>query len=181
MPFVLEKDDNTLCVDFGQGRSITFRMREEAGNIQALRLLIQKEKRAKLAVARIEQLTEQAKNAKDNTQYQKLIQEIEQLASEPDDVSVVIDMILAGSQGWTDYYATKEAEAAGQVQEFNKANIEKLPINALGKISKAFTAHYGIGEEVPGEAKGNLQEQSQLTGDSASSPIGTSTSVTTAP
>jgi len=181
MPFVLGKDDNTLCVEFGKGSSINFLMREEAGNIAALRLLVQKEKRAKLAMSRIEQLTEQAKTAKDNTQYQKLIQEIEQLAGEPDDVSVVVDMIFAGSSGWTDYFATKEDEMAGKVVEFTKANIEKLPVAALGKISTAFANHYGFGATEPGEAKGNSLEPLPQTESSVSSQTGISTSVTTAP
>jgi len=180
MGFVLESDDNKLRVEFGKDRSITFLMREEAGNLPALRLLTQKEKRAKLATSRVDQLTQQAKTAKNNDEYQKLVKEIEQLANEPDEISVVIDMIVAGSQGWTDFFATKADEEAGRPVEFTKASIEKLPLVALKRISEAFVAHYGLGAEEPGEAKGSLQEPSQLTGVS-SSPTGTSTSATTAP
>lgn len=183
MPFVLERDDSLLTIEFGQfGDSITFQMREDGGSIQQLRLLTQKQKRATLAADRLERLSEQAKDAKSNSEYQQINDQIKLLGNEPDAISVLVDMILAGAKGWTDFYADKTAEAKGEVLDFTKENIERLPVKALNKIGLAFVAHYGLtGDEVSGEAKGSLPEQSQpMKLEAGSSPIGTENSAATA-
>lgn len=178
MPFVLGKEHNTLCVEFGNGASITFVMGDDAGSIQALRSMIQKEKRAARAAARIETLTARAETAKTDEEYQRVSKEIEQMANEPDGVAVVVDLIATGAKGWTDYFADKDAAARNEPVPFTKENIEKLPILALKKISKSFTDYFGITEdEAPGEAQGRLQEPStQASKDLGSSQTGIKTS-----
>lgn len=177
---------NELTVDFGAGRSVTFRMHADVG-VDLVRWLRNQVNRIQIANKRADKIekaaTDLSVDASDE-QFEKLATDAEAARNRGDEVQMCVEYIKRASNGWVDFYEDKEAEARNELLAFNEQNIPRLGLMNLTTVINAFNKHYGLtGENVPGEGKSEgLPAPSQPTDRAAGLSLpGTSTSAPTAP
>lgn len=177
---------NELTVDFGAGRTVTFRMHADVG-VDLVRWLRNQVNRIQIANKRADKIekaaTDLSVDASDE-QFEKLTSEAELARNRADEVAMCVEYIKRASNGWTDFYEDKAAEDRGELLPFTEENIPRLGLMNLTKVINEFNRHYGLtaGEETPGEAKGGgLPAPSpQMDKEAGAFQIGTSNSAPTA-
>jgi hypothetical protein len=176
---------NQLPVDFGGGRTVTFKMHADVG-VDLVRWLRNQVNRIQVANKRADKIEKAAENlAVDATdeQFEKLTTEAEAARNRADEVAMCVEYIRRGSNGWTDFYEDKDAEARGEVLPFDEKNIPRLGLMNLTTVINAFNKHYGLtGDQTPGEAKGeSLPALSPSKAEVESLPNGIASSAPIAP
>lgn len=146
MPFYEDESLKTCLVDFGNGRSLTIKLKEDFGSMPVARRFLAHSKRAAAAQKNIERLEKKQESVESVEQFNEIQKEIETWEAVPDNLQLLIEFIFSCGKGW-DRYANKEAETRGEEVPFTKENIGTLPINVLNKISNALLKQTGLLEE----------------------------------
>lgn len=161
MPFYLNDDDATLHVDFGNGRSLTLKLRAADMDIETIRRLAHQHKQSELINSRIENLENKVKL--DNLsaeEFDKVMDELRKLGERPDQLQIMVDYVWGACCGWTDYFANPQAEAKGEVVPYTKENISKMGIGALAKVVTSLQERFNLGDDT-GKAQTSLPRQSR--------------------
>lgn len=170
---------NTLEVYFSKDVFLTFKMHADL-NMDTLRWLRDQIKRLQVLGKRADKIEEKAVATDDSAQFMELTEEAEGLRTKGgDELDVMVKYIMRACNGWTDYYADKEAQERGEVLPFDETNIAKIGVVKLNKVINAFNQHYGLTEDdnqgkanaanLPEPSRSSQQEQA-----AANSQTGTS-------
>lgn len=152
---------NELKVEFGQNRSVTFKMHADIG-IDLVRWLSDQLNRIKLVGKRADKLERTAIDlSEDDTgRFTKLTDDAAELRKKGDEAQMCVEYIKKASNGWIDFYEDEAAEQRQELLPFTEANIARLGAANLIKVINTFNAHYGlVRDEQPGEAKGEASSE----------------------
>lgn len=171
---------NTLEVYFSKDVFLTFKMHADL-DMKTLRWLRDQIKRLQVMGKRADKIEEKAVATADDAEFVVLTDEAEAIRTRGgDELDLMVKYIMRACNGWTDYYADKEAQDRGEVLAFDEANIARIGVVKLNKVINAFNAHYGLTEDdnqgkangasLPAPSPSSQQAQAE-----ANSPTGTAT------
>jgi hypothetical protein len=156
MALYQHEEDARLTVDFGGGRSLTLKMRGTDLDIETTRRLGTQAKKSELVEKRARRLESRAEEDMKAEEFTGVLDEVEKLQNGSTQVSMMVDYVYASVAGWVDYFATREAEAKGEVVPYTKENIGKMGVGALGKIVVALNGFFKFEVEQDPKAQTSL-------------------------
>lgn len=147
MPFYQQDEDARMTVDFGGGRSITFKMRGTDLDVESVRRLSAQSQQGQIISSRFEVLEARLKSPElKSNEFESTLDEIDKLRKRGDGVTMMVDYIHSAVSGWVDYYTDRKAEERGEVVPYSKENIAKMGIAALGKVVTALNEFFAFSE-----------------------------------
>lgn len=146
---------NQLEVYFNKDTFLTFKMHADL-HMDLLRWLQAQAKRLEVMGKRADKMESTAieLSLEEGNKFVEMTEQADALRNKGGDaLDVMVAYIKRACNGWTDYYEDDAAEARNEPLPFDEKNIIRIGVIKLNKVIEAFNQHYGLTEQVSGEAK----------------------------